>query len=267
MKLSRKKLPKPWGQLILPKKFGGKQKEKIGEIWYSPPKGVTPDLLIKYLFTSEKLSIQVHPNDRQARRKGLPSGKEECWYILDAEPDAVLGIGLTKEVSATKLHAAVACGQIEQLMDWKPVKKGDLFYIPAGTIHAIGPGITLIEIQQNSDITYRLYDYGRPRELHLEDALSVASPAPYDLKNYSETVFDQSMQLIDGPHFRLFQIVGDDHNILRNVVAGEWQVVPVEGQITARGKKIGPGECGLCTKASEIDLSRNRKALIACSMK
>lgn len=267
MKLKQKKIPKPWGQLTLPKIFGGKQKEKIGEIWFTAPKGITPALLIKYLFTSEKLSIQVHPNDRQARRQGLPNGKEECWYILDAEPDAVLGIGLTKEVSATKLHAAVVCGQIEQLIDWKPAEKGDLFYIPAGTIHAIGPGIRLIEVQQNADVTYRLYDYGRPRDLHLKDAISVAVSAPYDMKNYLRTAPDQSAKLIDGPHFRLFQVIGNDHDILTGTVAGEWQIIPLEGEIIARDKTIGAGECGLCTKISEIDLSKNVKSLIACSMK
>ncbi|MEH6758543.1 MAG: class I mannose-6-phosphate isomerase [Parasphingorhabdus sp.] len=267
MKLKQKKVPKPWGQLTLPKIFGGKQKEKIGEIWFAPPKAIAPALLVKYLFTSEKLSIQVHPNDRQARRQGLANGKEECWYILDAEPDAVIGIGLTKEVSTAKLRAAVVCDQIEQLVDWKPVKQGDIFYIPAGTIHAIGSGISLIEVQQNADVTYRLFDYGRPRELHLDDALAVATPAPYDMQYYVEAEADQSARLIDGPHFRLFQVMGDDNAILRGVVAGEWQIIPLEGQITTRGEAIGPGECGLCTNVSELDLSANVKSLIVCSMK
>lgn len=267
MKLRQKKVPKPWGQLVLPKIFGGKQNEEIGEIWFAPPKGIVPTLLVKYLFTSEKLSIQVHPNDRQARRQGLPTGKEECWYILEAKPNAVLGIGLTKEVSPTKLHAAVVCDQIEQLIDWKPVKQGDLFYIPAGTIHAIGPGIKLIEVQQNTDITYRLYDYGRPRELHLDDAISASTSAPYDMKNHLEVSSDQSAKLIDGPYFKLFQVIGNDQKILRGTVAGEWQVIPLEGQIIARGKAIGTGECGLCTQVSEIDLSKNVKSLIACTMK
>ncbi|WP_229953955.1 class I mannose-6-phosphate isomerase [Parasphingorhabdus litoris] len=259
-------MPKPWGQSSLPQIFGGKQKEKIGEIWFQPPKGITPKLLSKYLFTSEKLSIQVHPNDRQARRKGLPSGKEECWYILEATPDARIGIGLTKEVSAAKLNAAVACGQMEQLVDWKPVKSGDLYYVPAGTIHAIGPGIRLIEVQQNTDITYRLYDYGRSRELHLEDAISVSTPAPYDMKYHQEPPADQSTMLIDGPHFKLFQVVGQDPTILQSSTAGEWQVLPLEGKVIARGKTIGAGQCGLSTKVSEIDLSKNIKSLIACSM-
>jgi len=171
MKLKKKIVSKPWGRKILPDQFGGTHNDKIGEIWFEPPTGITPSLMIKYLFTSEKLSIQVHPNDRQARRAGHPHGKGECWYILDADPGATLGLGLTKEVSPTKLQAAVVLGQMEHLIDWKPVKAGDFFYVPAGTIHAIGPGITLVEVQQNVDLTYRIYDYGRPREVHLEDAM------------------------------------------------------------------------------------------------
>lgn len=266
MKLKKKTVSKPWGRKILPDHFGGTQKDKIGEIWFEPPTGITPRLMIKYLFTSEKLSIQVHPNDRQARRAGHPHGKEECWYILDADPGATLGLGLTKEVSPTKLQAAVVLGQMEHLIDWKPVKAGDFFYVPAGTIHAIGPGITLVEVQQNVDLTYRIYDYGRPREVHLEDAMKVSKLAPYDMKYANETVEDKTIQLVDGPCFKLFQIIGDDHEIIADIAASEWQVLPLEGTVKARKKIVRPGECGLATDAIDIDLSQNKRSLIACSM-
>jgi len=267
MKLNRKSVAKPWGQSTLPDIFGEQPSEKTGEIWFEAPKSVTPALMIKYLFTSEKLSIQVHPNDRQARRQGFPHGKEECWYILDAEPDAVLGLGLTKEVSKTKLHAAVVCGQLEPLIDWKPVQTGDFFYVPAGTIHAIGPGVTLIEVQQNVDVTYRLYDYGRGRDLHLEDALAVSTLSPYDMKHQQQVDADQSLQLQNGPHFRLFQIIDSDADVLSDINAPEWQIIPLEGEVTVRDQVIVAGECGLCTKASEIDLRDNKKCLIACTAK
>jgi len=267
VKLKRKTVAKPWGQFELPEIFGGTQKRQIGEIWFEPPEGVTPSLMVKYLFTSEKLSIQVHPNDRLARRAGLPHGKEECWYILDAEPDAVLGIGLTKTVSDTKLRAAAVLGEIEQLIDWKPVKAGDFYYIPAGTIHAIGAGVTLIEVQQNIDITYRLYDYGRPRELHLDDAIAVAKPKQYDMAGHQFISNDQSQLMVDGPHFRLFQLIDNDIDLISGIEAGEWQVVPIDGQATVRGKLIKAGECGLSTSYTEIDLSKCNKALVACSMK
>ena len=267
MKLRRKSVAKPWAQSTLPKIFGGDQKEKIGEIWFQAPKGVTPALMTKYLFTSEKLSIQVHPDNRLARREGYPHGKDECWYILDAAPDAVLGLGLTKEVSKTKLHAAVACGQLEPLVNWKPVKTGDFFYIPAGTIHAIGPGISLIEVQQNIDLTYRLYDYGRPRELHLEQALEAATLKLYGDDHHIAVDPNQSTQLRDGKHFRLFHVVGDDVALLSNAPSAEWQVIPLDGDLVVRDKRLGPGDCGLCTKISEIDLSRNKRCLIANTVK
>ena len=149
----------------------------VGEIWFETPPEAA--LLVKYLFTAERLSIQVHPDDAAAQARGFPRGKDEAWFILDAEPDARIGLGLTHEVSRDALRAAALDGSIETLLDWRPVKAGELLYSPAGTIHAIGGGISLIEIQQNLDLTYRLYDYGRPRELHLEDGIAVAVPGPW----------------------------------------------------------------------------------------
>lgn len=266
MKMKRKFVEKPWGQEDLPDIFDRKSEKKIGEIWFEAPKGITPQLMTKYLFTSEKLSIQVHPNDRQARRLGFPHGKEECWYILDAQPGALLGLGLKKTVSATKLKTAAILGEIEQLIDWKPVNKGDFFYVPAGTIHAIGAGISVVEIQQNIDITFRIYDYGRPRELHLDEAMAVVKLSPYDMKNSQEVPADQSVCLTDGSPFKLFQIVGTDDKILSQAASKEWQVIPLEGSVNVRGKLINAGECGICPRLSDIDFSGNRKSLVACTM-
>jgi len=151
----------------------------IGEIWHEDLTAENPALLVKHIFTAERLSIQVHPDDAAADARRLARGKDEAWFILDAEPDAVIGLGLTREVSKEALRAAALDGSIERLIDWRPVRSGELIYSPGGTIHAIGGGISLIEVQQNLDLTYRLYDYGRPRELHLDDALSVADPGPY----------------------------------------------------------------------------------------
>ncbi len=263
MKLKRKFIEKPWGQDTLPDIFDGKNDRKIGEVWFEAPKGITPRLMTKYLFTSEKLSIQVHPNDRQARRIGLPHGKEECWYILDAKPGAVLGLGLKKTVSATKLKTAAILGEIEQLIDWKPVKKGEFYYVPAGTVHAIGADISVVEIQQNVDITYRIYDYGRPRELHLDEAMAIAKLAPYDMKYCQEVPDDQSLCLSTGSPFEIYQIIGTDDEILSKSKSKEWQVIPLEGSATVRGKLIKAGECGICPHLSDIDLSKNKKSLIA----
>ena len=266
MKLNRKFVEKPWGQEILPDIFDGGSGKKIGEVWFEAPKGISPQLMIKYLFTSEKLSIQVHPNDRQARRIGFPHGKEECWFVLDAKPDAVLGLGLNKTASATKLKTAAILGEIEQLLDWKPVKKGDFFYVPAGTIHAIGAGISLLEVQQNVDITYRIYDYGRPRELHLDEAMAIAKLTTYDMKHWNEIPDDKSTILSAGPPFGLFQIVGTDDEIISQTASKEWQIIPLEGSVAVRGKLIKAGECGICPGFSDIDLTKNERSLIACTM-
>lgn len=149
--LTTRQVEKPWGKDILPPPFVAAG-QRIGEIWFEPPPSL-PQLLVKYIFTSEALSVQVHPSDAENFAAGLGrQGKEECWLILDAEPGATLAIGFREELSADAIRAAALDGSIEHLKQWHSVKAGDFFYIPAGTVHAIGAGISLIEVQQNSDI-------------------------------------------------------------------------------------------------------------------
>jgi mannose-6-phosphate isomerase len=179
-RLASRHVERIWGRRDLAGAFAPPAEvaaEPIGEIWFEG--AADAELLVKYLFTSERLSIQVHPGDAAARAAGHARGKDEAWYILSAEPGAVIGLGLTREVTRAALREAALDGSIEQLLDWRPAKAGDVYYSPARTIHAIGGGLTLIEIQQNLDLTYRLYDYGRPRELHLEAGVAVANPAPW----------------------------------------------------------------------------------------
>jgi mannose-6-phosphate isomerase len=130
-------------------------------------------LLVKLLFPAEKLSVQVHPDDAQARALGETRGKTECWYVLEAEPGAAVALGLKAGVDVAQIKAAVTDGTMESLMEWVSVSAGDMLFVDAGTVHAIAPGVVLLETQQTSDVTYRLYDYGRPRELHLEKGLQV----------------------------------------------------------------------------------------------
>ena len=182
---------KPWGVGQLPAPFAAEGGKRIGEIWFEPPAALNR-LLVKYIFTSEKLSVQVHPSD--AQRPG--HGKEECWLVLDAEPDARLAIGFRHNVMPEQIRAAALDGSIEQLLDWHRARRGDFFYLPAGTVHAIGPGLSLVEIQQNSDITYRLYDYGRPRELHLDAAMDVAQGTRYDGRWHQRVDFTTNIALV-----------------------------------------------------------------------
>src|SRR4051812_40753821 len=153
---------------------------KIGEVWYEgPPES---PLLIKFLFTTAALSVQVHPEDDYAAQHHQSRGKTEMWHILAAEPGARIAAGFRKPISVEQMRAAAQSGEIEQLLMWHEAKRGDTFFIPAGTVHAIGGGLTLCEIQQKSDITYRLYDYGRPRELHLDHGTQVSNLGPHQAR-------------------------------------------------------------------------------------
>lgn len=140
-------------------------------------------LLVKLLFTSERLSVQVHPDDEYAaKHHGEGSrGKTEAWHVLAAEPGATIGLGITAPLTREQALVAARSGELAHLMDWRPAVAGDTFLVPAGTVHALGPGLTLVEVQEQSDITYRLFDYGRGRELHLEHGLAVADLGPYTL--------------------------------------------------------------------------------------
>ncbi|MGH9554274.1 MAG: type I phosphomannose isomerase catalytic subunit [Terriglobales bacterium] len=151
----------------LAKRFG---RDLVGE---AAPDPYRFPLLLKFLFPREKLSVQVHPDDETARRSGLPHGKSECWYVLAAEIHAQVGLGLKPGTSRSDFEAAVRrSDRADALLNWIYVKPGEMIYNPAGTVHCIGPGSVLLEVQQNSDVTYRLYDYGRARELHLEQGLA-----------------------------------------------------------------------------------------------
>lgn len=158
---------KVWGNTRLSPWFPD-SKVRIGEAWYLTERELP--LLVKLIFTSERLSVQLHPDDGEVG----PRGKTEMWHILAAEPGAAIALGFREPITREHLRDAARTGEIEHLLNWIPVKAGQTFYTPAHTVHAIGAGIVLCEIQQNSDVTYRLWDYGRPREIHTEQAIPIA---------------------------------------------------------------------------------------------
>ena len=138
------------------------------------PDGHGFPLLIKLLYPREKLSVQVHPNDAEAQATlGQPRGKTECWYVLSAEPGAQVAVGFREPMSTGQVRQSIAEGTIEDKLRLLPVTAGDMVFVDAGTVHAIGPGMVVLEIQQYSDVTYRLWDYGRPRELHIDAGMAV----------------------------------------------------------------------------------------------
>jgi mannose-6-phosphate isomerase len=231
--------PRPWGtQDLSPIYPNHKFEEKIGEAWLSgddckvangPLKGKTLaelsqkhqrslvgeasqeatrfPLLLKFLFPHEKLSVQVHPDDVQALRVGQPWGKTECWYIAHAKPGAQIALGLKPGVTAGLLEEAIHQNRAEDVLNWINVYAGDMIYVAGGTVHTLGPGSVVVETQQQSDTTYRLYDYGRPRELHLKDGLAavkekaasgkVVRPAPAQIPGSK----NRRAPLVSAPYF------------------------------------------------------------------
>jgi mannose-6-phosphate isomerase len=164
-------------------------------------------LLLKFLFPHEKLSVQVHPDDAQAQRTGQPWGKTECWYVASAKPGAQIALGLKPGVSSSSLREAIEGNRAEALLNWINVYPGEMIYVAGGTVHTLGPGSIIVETQQQSDTTYRLYDYGRPRELHLKEGLAavkdkvasgkVVRPAPSPIGHTKNTI----APMIRAPYF------------------------------------------------------------------
>lgn len=259
-----REVDKPWGKDVLPAPFATPEGRRIGEIWFEPPAAL-PELLVKYIFTSEALSVQVHPSDAQTLERGIGrQGKEECWLIVAAEPGASLGIGFEREIGADAMRAAALDGSIEQLLTWHEVVPGDFFYIPANTVHAIGAGISLIEVQQNSDMTYRLYDYGRPRELHLVDGVAVSHGAPYARDRwYSHVAEDASQVMVDGPLFLLDQVAGAPSDTVAARYPGSLLVIPRKGAVTIADEEIAPGGCGLARSLSDVRFATDGVCLLA----
>lgn len=254
---------KVWGRDQLPAPFATPADKRIGEIWFEPPEEMS-DLLVKYLFTSEKLSVQVHPGADNALEG--EDGKEECWLVLDAEPGARLAIGFGDEISSEAIGAAARDGSIEELLTWHEVKPGDIYHLTPGTVHAIGPGLSLVEIQQNSETTFRLYDYGRPRELHLDRALAVAKGESYPgcLKG---TIEDRGETLIDGEHFRLDRIEGAPGSQIQSAYPGALLVLPLQGVVKScdGGIVAKEGECLLAPSLEAVDFGEAKVTLLTRS--
>ena len=234
--------PRPWGGLDLSPIYPDHHfEEKIGEAWLTgdecriangPLAGRTLaqvaseygrdlvgkaareerrfPLLLKFLFPHDKLSVQVHPDDECAQRVGQPWGKTECWYVAAAKPGAQVALGLKPGVTCAQLEQAIARDEAEGLLNWVDVNRGEMIYVAAGTVHAIAGGSILVETQQSSDTTYRLYDYGRPRELHLEQGLGAVKErtaagkvAMTPHRNGKGKTSNQHTSLIAAPFFQV----------------------------------------------------------------
>jgi mannose-6-phosphate isomerase len=267
VRLQMHRVEKVWGRTVLGHGFApaAEGAEPIGEIWFQQADvpALEPELLVKYLFTSERLSIQVHPDDEAARRKGEPRGKDEAWIVLAAEPDAAIAIGTHASMTADELRRSALDGDMDDKVRWWPAKPGDVFFAPSGTVHAIGPGLTVIEVQQNSDTTYRLYDYGRPRELHLDDGIAASRPEPYGWSPENRTLPGGRTVLVDSRAFVLERWDAATPGQLRASQDRPVWLVPVSGTGRIDGAAFEAGGVWLVAGEAEIDPGAGMDLLVA----
>ncbi|MGH9515433.1 MAG: type I phosphomannose isomerase catalytic subunit [Terriglobales bacterium] len=235
--------PRPWGMLDLSPIYPRRFEEKIGESWLTgdhcqiqngalagkslaelaslyrrelvgdaPANESRFPLLAKFLFPHEKLSVQVHPDDDDARAIGQPWGKTECWYVAHATPEAEIGLGLKNGTTRAQFEKAIHENRAEGLLNWVKVAAGDMIYVAGGTVHTLGPGSIIVETQQQSDTTFRLYDYGRPRELHLEHGLRVikeqVGSGKVKRREFSKTAMNGNrvLPLVESPYFSVERV-------------------------------------------------------------
>ena len=259
---------KPWGSTdLLPWSDIQPDGIAIGELWFQRPDAKAPDpaLLLKLLFTKEPLSIQVHPNDVFARSIGLVNGKTEAWYILSATPEAKVAVGLKRQLTAPQLRASIEDGSIADLVQWRTVRKDDVIFVPAGTIHAIGPGLVLAEIQQRSDATFRLFDHGREREIHVDNAVAAANAGPAECQSIPSRLSDVRSVLVASPHFILEHIDLPPNSDWRLDAEQETWVLVIEGHVQVELMNAFVGEA-IFVEADRTDLkagTRGFKGLLA----
>lgn len=250
-RLKEHRVAKPWGRTEVPERFGPSYGEPLGEIWFQRDGGSKDALLVKYLFTSERLSVQVHPDDDAAMAAGHDRGKDEAWLILNAEPGAEIAIGLKEPLSAEALRASALDGSIVDRLDWREVSPGDAFYSPAGTLHAIGAGLTLLEVQQNADITYRFFDYGRDRQLHLDEAVAAADTESSPRRSVEQPLGDGRSLLVQGPKFTVERWRAGRCRLAGSKEAPLW-LISLGGRTHANGQQLD--ECSVWLAEAEVDL-------------
>jgi mannose-6-phosphate isomerase len=224
-----------WGRRSLAPWFPDPDRP-IGEAWYLADRDLP--ILVKLLFTSERLSVQVHPEDGEDG----PRGKTEMWHILDAEPGATIALGFREPITRERLRQAVCTGEVEHLLNWIPVKAGETYLTPAHTVHAIGAGIVLAEIQQNSDVTYRLWDYGRPRELHIEKAIPICDLGVHPGASVPLVTGPCRQELARSKYFvtELVQLAAGEQIAVDRQDCQLW--IGLEGRADVAGASAGPGE-------------------------
>ncbi|HBY64770.1 MAG TPA: hypothetical protein DEH78_33545 [Solibacterales bacterium] len=238
-KLAPSFFEKVWGAHRLAPWFADTE-AKIGEVWFHDRERLP--LLLKFIFTTEHLSVQVHPDDDYAGVHENSNGKTEMWHILRAEPGAAIALGFKENLPPDRLRQAAISGEIERLLNWVPVQPGETYFVCAGTVHAIGAGIALAEIQQYSDVTYRLYDYGRPRELHLDKGCAVTVMRPHPGSAIAIPLGGGLERLVASAFFVTDRLNLDGEQRIEPAANGTDAWIAIEGTGTIAGEPFRPGE-------------------------
>jgi mannose-6-phosphate isomerase len=249
-------LAKPWGVLdTRPWRSADQDGRAIGEVWYerSNSKAAAPALLLKLLFTGEPLSIQVHPDDAYAQSIGQPNGKTEAWYVLGAAPGAKVALGLKCRLTPQQLRHAIDDGSISGLVGWKTARVGDTIFVAAGTIHTIGAGLVIAEIQQRSDATFRLFDHGRGRELHIENAIAVSDAGPSGLGVPPNRLTETRMLLTSNPYFTFERIDISPGSAWRMAAERETWLVVIGGSARAGSFDLAIGDA-IFAESDRVDI-------------
>jgi mannose-6-phosphate isomerase len=236
---------KPWGRTDLrPWSELGHDGATIGELWFQRADRLAPEpaLLLKLLFTDEPLSVQVHPDNDFARSIGLPHGKTEAWYVLSASAGARVALGLKRELTRPQLRAAITDGSVAELVHWQDVAVGEALLVPAGTIHAIGAGLVLAEIQQRSDAAFRLFDPDRRREIHLDGAVGAAVAGPALAQRAATRLSEARNALAQTACFVLEEIDLMPNSHWEIDATSETWVLVLEGEATLDLMPIASGE-------------------------
>lgn len=259
------------------------REERIGEVWFSfeenstsvglplgelisqypeilgaaadPNRPGACPLLLKLLFTSERLSVQVHPDDAYAQQHHRSLGKTEAWYVLDAQASGEVAVGLREHIARERLKSVAESGEIENLLDWRRVKAGDVIFVPAGTVHAIGAGLAICEIQENSDITYRLYDYGRGRELDLDHGIAVSHLGPHNDPSNRIVHTAEREQLVACAYFRIERLQPAPSLRIPGGLSFYALLLCVKGSGAIRGEPVRAGQAWMIPAyASDLEI-------------
>jgi mannose-6-phosphate isomerase len=260
----QRELQKPWGVTDLrPWSDTNHADRSIGEICYERAghATATPALLLKVLLTSQPLSIQVHPDDAYAQSIGLANGKSEAWYVVSARPGAAIALGLTRSLTQAQLRRAIDDGSIAELMAWRTVVAGDAVVVPSGTIHAIGPGLVIAEIQQRSDATFRLFDHGRNRELHVDHAVAAAHAVPIGAQQRPNHLGNGRTLLASNPHFVFERLELEPDSRWRLDASRETWLLLLNGSVRAGAIDLVKGEA-VFAQAERLELRAGDQGVV-----